>query len=273
MHHGAEGHDLLYVSNQGGPNMLVFSYPEGRLFGQLRVAHYPFGLCVDGSQNVWIAGETDLDTFNVSEYAHGTTHRKASVRDKTGAAIGCAIDPTTGDLAVVNQTNASSRQGNITVHSFADKSDKVYTNPKLYYYRGATYDGAGNLFAAGIDDSSAPVLAELPHNSGKFVTLKMNAKIYDISGVLWDGKYVVVGSAGYAVLYRFTISGSRAVFYDKVSLPGEAGTTPSIVGARAIGGDFEWNLFYWRYPDGGTTKNIRSRRLSEPAAVVLSRAQ
>src|SRR5579863_882459 len=94
----AKSEDLLYASDNTGSKVWVFSYPKGKLVGTLTGFYAPMGACVDTAGNVWIVNWKPAE---VIEYAHGGTTRRATL-PAGGSPFGCAIDPRTGNLAVVN---------------------------------------------------------------------------------------------------------------------------------------------------------------------------
>lgn len=269
----ARHRDLLYVANQGFSDMLVFGYPDGKTLGKINgFGRYPFGLCVDQKQDVWVTAETDLDKFSLTEYAHGGIHRKDKVDDHAGTGLGCGIDPTSGDLAIVNESGPQgSGQGNIAIYSFGSRSTKLYQDPKIYLYFAAAYDSAGDLFVVGFDQGEAPKFAELPHGGSKFLDFKLDRQITRPSDVLWDGQYVVVAAGDDSELYRYAISGSTATLHDKIGLFGEYDTAMWIDGSRIVGGDGQNNVYYWTYPGGDSKKVIHGGHISEPVATAVSR--
>jgi hypothetical protein len=55
------------------------------------------GACADANGDVFI-----VESLSINEYAHGGTQPIATLSDPSGYGFGCAVDPTTGNLAVVN---------------------------------------------------------------------------------------------------------------------------------------------------------------------------
>ncbi|HEY2474408.1 MAG TPA: hypothetical protein VGI19_06345 [Candidatus Cybelea sp.] len=267
------GHDdLLYVLTADFPQMMVLSYPKGKSVGKINggFGHDAFGLCVDRQQDVWVAAESDLHKFVLTEYAHGGIHRKDRVFDKAGRGMGCAIDPTSGDLAIVNWYGPATSQGNIAVDSFASRSTTIYQDPKIYQYYAAAYDSAGDLFVVGQDQAYAPKFAELPHGASKFVEFKVHLGTPAARDVFWDGQYVVLAYlGGNALLDRYSISGSKATLHDEIKLS-DAYTPVWVEGSRVIGGG-EWYLLYWTYPGGVFKKMFQGIHLQDPIAVAVSR--
>jgi hypothetical protein len=131
---------LLYVAgSQNGQNgsAYVYTYPQGRLVGTLTGFAEPFGECTDSAGNVFIVaysnGSTSAST--IYEYAHGGTKPIATLSDPD-VAVGCAVDPTTGNLAA---------SGNgVAIFKNATGNPAYYSSGYHFYYCG--YDERGNLY-------------------------------------------------------------------------------------------------------------------------------
>ena len=94
---------LLYISNQGNGSVTVYTYLNGGglvLVGTLTGFSKPTGMCTDSAGDVWIP---DYGTGALYEYAHGGTTPIDVIKQHTGLPYDCAVDPTTGNLAVANQ--------------------------------------------------------------------------------------------------------------------------------------------------------------------------
>jgi sugar lactone lactonase YvrE len=63
-----KGQSLLYVTDFSGGEVFVYSYPQGKLVGQLTGLNEPNGACVDKTGDVWIA---DTGASKIVEYKHG----------------------------------------------------------------------------------------------------------------------------------------------------------------------------------------------------------
>ncbi len=101
----AKRDDLLYATDNAG-FVHVFSYPAGKEVGTIVVAGDPLGACVDRAGNVWVAR---FRMTSVVEYAHGGTSPIGDVGTYPNNPWGCAVDPTTGNLAVTT-TEGSHRR-------------------------------------------------------------------------------------------------------------------------------------------------------------------
>ena len=94
---------LLYISNVGSASVTVYTYLNGGglvLVGTLTGFSRPTGMCTDNTGNIWIP---DYGTGTLYEYAHGGTSPIFTIKQHTGLPYDCAVDPTTGNLAVANQ--------------------------------------------------------------------------------------------------------------------------------------------------------------------------
>lgn len=198
----AKNEDLIYVAIQAVSSrtsyVTVYSYPAGKLVGNLTDFEAPWYECVDKHGSVFIA---DASAFRVYEYAHGGS---APINSLTvNRAKGCAIDPTTGNLAVMQQNG-----GSVYIFKKAKGTPTVYANSSIYYLSGITYDSSGDLFVDGSfgirgarakrNASSGLALLELPRAGNVFKTLTVNGDLNDSSQdpMQWDGKYLGIGSSG-----------------------------------------------------------------------------
>jgi hypothetical protein len=188
----AKGEDLLYVSF-GQVN--VYSYPKTKLVGVLRGLHSTGDACSDDRGNVWIIqNETTL-----LEYAHGSRRPIYALGVPVGMnAAGCAVDPTSGNLAVIGNTSAR-KPGTIAVYPGASGTPTLYKWKYLAY--SGTYDTNGDLFidGAGYNESPEFAAAELHKGSDRLKLVSFGSQTYSLcfypGPVRWDGTHLVVGCA------------------------------------------------------------------------------
>jgi hypothetical protein len=96
--HGAQ---VQYVSGFYSSDLIEFDYPKGTSpIGEISGVSSPGGECTKGARTFWVARSK-----SIAEYAVGG--KKPLKRLKAGA-NGCAVDPTTGDLAVTPSPALSS---------------------------------------------------------------------------------------------------------------------------------------------------------------------
>jgi hypothetical protein len=249
----AQGEDLLYASS--GYFVGVFGYPGMKRVGSLAGFSNSDGICVDSASNVWIV---DKYPAAVSEYAHGGTKPLQTIKwSHAGTPVGCAVDPTTGNLAIMGNTFLaiySNEQGPPTIYWLGSGWDG------LVY---GTYDNAGNLFAIGyyaVQSKWRAELAELPRGGNSIDPILFNEEITPTTAQ-WNGENLVVGggaSRGEPIgLYQISVSGSEAAITSTTVLKrpqdryGQWGQF-ALQGNRVIEGmNAQRGLGLWRYPQGG----------------------
>jgi hypothetical protein len=271
----AKQQNLLYV---GGVHVVnVYSYPQGKLEGRLRGFYRTEGECVDKKGDIYI---TNLGTNEIFEYAHGGTKRLATLKGY-GGATGCAIDPTTGNLAVTNI------EGYLAVYKGARGKPTVYTDRKFQEFFFCGYDDKGNLFVDGQNRDIQFELAELPKGVATLASVTLDQSIGWPAGVQWDGKYVAVGNAGKTcgsctgpTIYRFAIQDGRGQLAGSTALGGGAWDVYQFwIDGKTVIVPNEYchtqclsDVLFFAFPSGGTaTKKILQGR-GYPEGVVVSEA-
>src|ERR1700729_1293468 len=124
---GAKSQDLLYVADLGTDRVNVYSYPRGRLMGELKGFSAVHSECVDATGNVFIANGSANELL---EYAHGGTVPIRTYHEP-GFTHGCSIDPATGTLAVLHDP-ASYGPGGISIYRHARGKPREYTTPNVF---------------------------------------------------------------------------------------------------------------------------------------------
>ena len=234
--------------------------------GTLTGFNMPFGDCVDGVGDVWIINQHPPE---VIEYAHGGTIPIATLTTDAGP-YACAIDLTTGDLAVTYD------RGEISVFLNAQGPPTNYMASNFNFLQYGGYDPKGDFFAFGdygTEFSGEGELAELPKGGKSIIPVLVNQHIY-ADEVQWDGKYLAIGGNGYpdqpVPVYQVNVSGSHATVVNTVELEDSHETRVRqqfwIQGNRIIQGfDHVRDLGIWRYPQGGspasTIKHFAGHRI------------
>ena len=276
--------DLLYVSRTlGKPNdyrgvLSILSFPDGKLVATIATDGFPTGLCSDTSGNVW-AIVVDGHHWNAYEYAHGGTKPIAKIHiPYPSFSLGCAVDPSTGNLAVLsNAYNGSQPAGSVDIWPRAREG------PPTVYSTGFTpsacaYDDSGNLFVDGdIGDTVPFELAELRKGDSSFTNITLYKRYgFFPGGMQWDGKYLAMapGPVHYRrAIYRLRITGSiakvaqtihLAQMYASGAISIHNGMIAATSGSR---GD---NVAVWRYPAGGAPAKILLRTRIYIEALTIS---
>jgi hypothetical protein len=266
----AKGEDLLYVTKLRAVHVYQYRKP-GRLVGTLAV--YAENLCSDNRGNVWLLeGGTDFYASHLVEYAHGGKEPIAKLRDTDGYPSGCAVDPTTGNLAVTNQcenwiSSICDGMGSVNIYADAKGHARKYTSPALYHYYYCNYDGHGNLLVNGTINSGYPAFVELLSGRSVLTNIHVNQAFQRAGEIQWYGPYVAIADPNAENIYEFSL-GQRKL--KKVSTtPIDDGFDGSFVvhGNNVVvsGPD---DVAWYNYPGGGSPK--RQFRVTYSHSVALS---
>jgi hypothetical protein len=227
---------LLYVANSSG-TVTVYSYKNGTdlsLVGTLTGFSQPGGICTDKNGNVYV---TDYAVRRIDIYAHGADTPTAVIQQKVGFPFACAIDPTTGNLAITEEHPNAHYESHATVDIYAPGEYKgqgsIYgghnTFSEAYF---DAYDGKGNLFVDGTPCQASycyygggpPALFELPKGSTQFLQLSFKgATLKNPTGLDWVSPTLLVTDAlskSTPVGYKVFVSGSDATVVATLSYSG-----------------------------------------------------
>jgi hypothetical protein len=247
----------------------VYSYPQGRLLNTLELpSTYAAGECVDS------AGDVFVTTFNSSgsssiiyEYAHGGTSPINALSDP-GEANGCAIDETTGNLAVMNRVDRNNpyypNAGDLAVYGGAQGPPTMYyPKPPLGGLIFGAYDGSRNLYLSAGDGYHPTYvdLVRLSSGSSSFAIINFATKVYGPASLQWDGTHVTISSGGFRdplLVYRLRISGSEAKIVGTTELTtrrnrftGQAWIQDhTVITTDSIRHGYQ-DVSFWTYPKGG----------------------
>ncbi len=279
----AKGEDLIYaadsaetVSNFG--EVIVLTYPQGKVVGVLTGFDDPSGACVDSAGDVWISNRGGSLGSGLVEYAHGGTQPIATL-SVDGNPQGCSVDPTTtGNLAAAVGNEVliwPNAHGTPTQYSAQSETRLAYCG----------YDNRGNLFIDGQDRFGQFTFVELP-KGGKKLRIDQLPKSLGYPGqVQWDGKYITAAARrGYkpAAIYRLEVSGSSGRIVQRINFGGadidngqswiQGGMV--IEPVRPKGSIDASELGLWNYPAGGKVRKLITAQQYKPffTAVTVSLA-
>ena len=259
----AKHDDLLYIAGTPVfPNgvVYVYTYPQSKLVGTLTGFVEPFGECTDSAGDVFIVAYSNasMNSSTIYEYAHGGTSPIAALSDPN-VAFGCAVDPTTGNLAA---------SGNgVAIYQDARGNPTIYSSDFAFHYCG--YDDEGNLYLSAASDSSynEAQLVRLARGSSEFEQITLNKPLYKYTlwpSVQWDGKHMTVVSNPYRkplLIYRIHISGSSATVAGTTEVSSSKnhyGGQTRIQGDTIVGTGYAKrayeSAFLWPYPTGGVAR-------------------
>ncbi len=265
---------LLYIGDPGSGGVLVYTYlPALRFVGVLATPSHPGGECVDKAQNVFV---TDLASGShvTYEYAHAGASPIAILGDPGGTPSSCAIDPTTGDLAVTS-VRSGTTHGKVAIYKGARGTPKLFADYNFYDVLFCGYDDKGNLYVDGSNKPSGNgfLMDELPKGGKALSEITLNQAIFFPGGVEWDGKHVAVGDERVATVYQFAINEYDGKKVGTTRLRGLPGiyqfliyhsliVDPSYVASNG-------SVAIYRYPAGGRAmKTITG--VSSPYSAVVS---
>ncbi len=219
-------------TDYSGAYVLVYTYPGGKHVNTLSGFHHLTGECSDAKGNVFILAPGEEEQYSnqgpttIYEYAHGGSTPIASLTE-TGYGLGCAIDPTTGNLAVANPNDEANPYhkgyGDVAVFAGASGEPTMFYSSTLFNFWYCGYDDKGNLYlSTGV--SGGYELASLDAGSSSIEPVDLKTKLYGATYFVptpqWDGKEMTVSSTltqvrgeedtGPVNLYRLSISGSHA---------------------------------------------------------------
>jgi hypothetical protein len=233
-------------------NIFTFS---GQQVGTLKGFGEAIGVCSDGGGDVFVL---DAQRDLVYEYLPGGSLPVYVFDNRYETPSGCAVDPTTGNLAVAN-TKLPGHTASPNVAIFVPGSydpPTLYTAPNISSYNFCAYDPAGNLYVDGIGPNQEFELAVLPAGSNQFEAIPLggiNNHHHKPAAVQWDGQYLAVGDRSAEVVYRISVSGSVGTIVQTVNVRGwyhHAAVNFDIVGKKLLFPAFDKLLFY-KYPAGG----------------------
>ena len=263
---------LLYVSDGGNDNVLMYGYPTLKPLGTIAATGDAQGVCSDKGGNVWVVPSI---VPKVSEYAHGASKPKATLSD-AGASypLGCSVDPTTGNLAMTN-LGSPYGGGNIFIWADAKGSANKISDSAMSYAYFCGYDASGNLWVDGLDANYDFVFAELPAGGQNLQTIALSGIVFP-GGIEWDGTDIAVGDQSYqsgqtSAIDQVSVSGSTATIAGTTPLNGSCDVEQFTIFAGKVfapdvcSGDGSLYL----YPAGGAPQGTVSK-LQYPVAAAIS---
>ncbi len=269
----AKGQDLLYVSNRNNNGVDIYSYPQGKLKGQ--IPNVSAGaLCTDSGGNVFLS-----QANTIREYAHGGVRPIAVLRNPLGGSSEfCAVDPTTGNLAV---SGGDRKESGLTIYANAKGSPQMYAGPNGTY-GSCTYDSRGNLFVAftAADVRRTTQLLELGKGDTRLREIALGRmRSAQVDAIQWDGKFLAAesreGSAS-LTLIRYRVSLGFATDVGRATLTGAGKTVQFVIhGAQIVvagASNAGASVTLYRYP-AGDRPTVMIADAGGPESIALSQAR
>jgi hypothetical protein len=249
-HHEKKGL-YQYVSDFYNSELVEFDYPKGdSSIGEISGVADAQGECGNAlygaaKRDFWVVA-SGVD--EIEEFAAGGTGPIKTLSESAGEPAGCAMDPSTGNLAV-------SLLGTGDVVIFTDHAGTgtvVADGMDSTYYDG--YDNKGDLFVDGITESDTYGVVEMASGSSSFSPVTLSNAIEFPGGIQWDGKYVTLNDQEGHAIYGYTCSGMRCTLKRTVSLSGSSDCAGTWIGNGDVfcadGGNEAVEVF--KYPAGGS---------------------
>jgi hypothetical protein len=280
---------LLFITDPGAGVADIFTMPGLVLKGQITGLLTPAGACSDRSGNIWI---TSTLAQTIQQYDRSGVLLN-TLFDNEGLPGSCAVDPTTGNLAVVNLDNVGLDAGSVLIYPGATgPPTQELTDPNIELYFFSGYDPSGNLYVNGFAGDGSYVLDVSPAGSGTLSAVTVSGGTIFFPGMIqWNkaASDLVLGDqlcndAPGSCLYSASVSGSTATITSVTNLEDGLGNpigdlAQGVVGplARmgAAGGSFNdsgdpSSVNRWHFPAGGAPTNFVDSGLVDPVGAALS---
>ena len=276
----------VFVSDPGTDEVYIYSLPKLDLLEVDEGFTQPQGECSGNDGDVWVTGGSAKTIYKLSHSGEIIGH----LSDTSGYPDGCAYDPKTGNLAVMNLLAPNSKSGALLIYPHASGPPKIYYNKDQFFYNFGGYDSSGDLFFDGRSAQGVFMLAELPANSAEAKTISVSGgTIYYPGMVQWDtaSSRLIVGDQRCAneaasCVYQLSIDdGAGAIKVQTKLNTSTGGSVCDMIqgvlwNGRLIGSNFDFcgseasATYVWPYPTGGQPTAHRSTSDSEPFGVAIS---
>lgn len=264
--------NLLYVADLNNSDVYVFSYPGAvlkRTLTGFQAVHY---LCIDNDGHVFV---DDTGASKVIEYDREGSKPVHTFTTPNATPNSCAIDPTTGDLAI-SYNPLGYGPGAVDVYKHAAGKRTTYTTPNVFRYYFIGYDNAGNLFIDGTDMHVAFEFAELPSGAKNAEAISLDFSVSLPGAIQWDGQYLAVGDQVCiecaSQIDRVNVSGTTATLAGTVPLTDSCDVLQYWIdkGRVIAADDCGSTVKYFSYPAGGSSLKTITAPLNEPVGVAVS---
>jgi DNA-binding beta-propeller fold protein YncE len=261
---------LLYVSDGGTDKVSVYSYPSLKLVQTISGLIEPNGLCVNQKTGaIWVA--VSGSASQIVEFAHGGTKPIRTLEVAEGDAVvnSCAVDPTSGNIAVADA--ATDDPGDVMIFDARTGKPATYFDKHIFSYEFVGYDASGNLFVDGSSRDERFRLDELPSHGKKLIDIPWQGPAIRSAGnVQYDGTDLPVGDSQKALIYQ-TVGGKvlgttalgGACYVDQYFIDADKVIVPSSCSNGST-------VSIYHYPAGGTPIKIISG-FKFPFGTVISR--
>ncbi len=246
--HGQVPKELIYVIYPRYGFIAMYS-ASGKFYQRKLIARLdqPQAACVGRNDHVFV---TLAGASSIAEFDSGRAKQIGTLSDPGEYPAACAVDPTSGRIAVTNYLAAGGGRGSVSIYENASSTSKIYIDKRIYAYQFCAYDSKGNLFIDGLHTlKSGFEFAELPHGGNHFENLNLGAEIKFAGALLWDGKDIALADPKAKAIDRIAdghiVAQVRLDHYlgsDFFIANGEIGTVMPLTRGP---------MQFWKYPKGG----------------------
>lgn len=254
-----------YVSNYYNSELLEFDYPKGdsSIWAISGAQGSECGDALYGAakRDFWVVAS---GADEVVEYALGGTGPIKTLSESAGEAASCAMDPSTGNLAVTILAT-----GDVVIFAGASGTGATVADGlDSTYFDG--YDNKGDLFVDGFTESDTFGVVEMAAGSSSFKAVTLSNTIGFPGGMQWDGKYITINDQEEHVIYGYACSGTSCTLKRTVSLSGSSDCVQTWIGKGDVfcpdaGNE---NVEVYKYPAGGSPIATLSGPFDLPIGVV-----
>jgi hypothetical protein len=206
-------HDLVYVA--GGGTLYAYAFPNIQKSPVATISVIARGLCSDADGYLWASVQ---DPPEMLKYRHGGTKQTAQLTKGLSKPSGCSVDPTSGDLAVVNEAT-SSKPTFLAVYRNGKGSPDIYRDSNFAEFVYCAYDSTGNLVIQGVEAGSKgdTTYDELAEGSQTLQSVDLTYSEVP-GGVQWDGSNFAVSYLDSDIIYRYSIANGQATLTAQTQL-------------------------------------------------------
>jgi hypothetical protein len=285
--------NLLYVSYPDINEVDMYAYSNGivgKRVGSIGVANAT-GMCTDKAGDVYVVSNSG-DT--VSKFAHGATTPEQTIRLAAGYPDACAVDLSTGDLAVSveNPRGKNYRGGFVHVYPGGHLPVKKYrSNVGFHQTSYVAYDDKHDLFVIAsscqtyyycqYDSQGAPpALFELTSGARWFTKVRLGgSKLVDPAGIAWIKPTLLVTDNDYQHNrqpsgLKVFFQGKKAQVVETIQLSGTQSAQGVAVraGIALVADGGTEAVRSYTLADGKLLSTLKDRAGS-PSAAVISQVQ
>jgi hypothetical protein len=208
-----ERDDLSYVAV--GNAVEAYTFPHIHKEPVISISVGARGLCSDSHGYLWASVP---DPPGIFKYRHGGIKQIRKLTKGLSEPWGCSVDPTSGDLAVVNGASGA-KLSFLAVYRNGKGSPTIYHDTNIVNFAYCAYDSVGNLVIQGDTTGSETVTqyAELAKGSQTLQDVDLNVSGQP-RGIQWDGSDFAVSYLDSNTIYRYTIANGQATLAGQTQL-------------------------------------------------------